>query len=62
MPQPLIQLVAEAATPGRGNLGRQAYEPCSAYLVNLTPDEEEGAVKEAQEEDMLEDLELFFQE
>ena len=59
-PQPLVQLAAKAATPRGGNLERQAYEPCNAYLVDLTPDEEEGAVMEAQEEDTLKDLELFF--
>ena len=61
-PLPLIPLVAKVATPRGGNLKRQAYEPCNAYLVNLAPDEEEGAVMEAQEEDTLEDLELLFQE
>ena len=62
VPQPLIQLAAKVAALGGGNLERQAYELCNAYLVDLTPDEEEEAVIEAQEEDTLEDLELLFQE
>ena len=61
-PRPLIQLAAEAVAPRGENLERQAYEPYNAYLVDLAPEEEEGADKEAQEEEMLEDLELLFQE
>ena len=55
-------MIARSVTPGGGVSEREAQEAINAYYVDLASDEEEGAAIEAQVDDMLNDLELLFQE
>ena len=61
-PWPAIQLAARAIALEGGSSEQHAQQPHSAYYVDLASDEDEGAIIEAQMDDILEDLELLFQE
>ena len=59
---PVIHLVVRSVAPGKGITVHEAPEAASAYYVDLTSDEEEGAIIEAQVDSLLGDLEFLFQE
>ena len=54
--------MARATAPGGGVTEHLAQESYSAYYVDLTFDEEDGVVIDAQIDSLLRDLELWFQE
>ena len=58
----MVCLAARASPVGKGIVGEESEEAGCAYYVDTPLDDEEGAAAEALVDDMLEDLELLFQE